>query len=83
MTEIRSKLTEFVLAYYLRGYGTNGEGVLHTIYTDSQCARRWKDIAQLDKDYIDIEVHRALEAKYGIKIPKPIDTEYQYWDPSW
>lgn len=69
--------------FFYRGYGINGEGVLHTIYIDGDCARRWKQIYDLKTDYIDVEVHRAMEAKYGVKIPKPIATEYQYWDPAW
>lgn len=66
-----------------RGYGSNGGGVMHTMYNDGACAERWKDISLLKNDYIDEEVHRALEAKFETKIPKPIKTEYQYWDSAW
>lgn len=71
------------LAFFSRGYGTKGEGVMHTVYTDGICAKRWKEIADLKVDYIDNEIHRALEEKYGINIPKPIATIYQYWDSAW
>jgi Cft2 family RNA processing exonuclease len=50
----------------LRDKGTNGEGVLHTVYADGACGRRWNDIAQMEENFIDIEVHRALETKYGV-----------------
>jgi len=51
--------------------------------TDGACARRWKEIADLKTDYVDDEIHRALEAKFGVKVPKPVDTVYQYWDAAW
>ncbi|KAK3711825.1 hypothetical protein QZH41_008973, partial [Actinostola sp. cb2023] len=63
-----------------RGKGTNGEGVLHTMYADGACSRRWADIANLKKNFLNAEVHRALETKFGTKIPTPLDTAYQYWD---
>jgi len=68
---------------FSRGYGTNGEGVLHTIYTEGACAERWKQIMELKGNFMDFETHKALEAMYGVEIPKPIDTVYQYWDSAW
>ncbi|KXJ06342.1 hypothetical protein AC249_AIPGENE5263 [Exaiptasia diaphana] len=66
-----------------RGKGTKGEGVLHTMYADGACSRRWRDISNLKKNFLNAEVHRALETKFGTKIPAPLDTAYQYWDSAW
>jgi len=69
--------------FYSRGYGLNGTAVMHTVYVDGACAETWRDVAQLKTDYIDFEIHKALEAKYEVKVPEPIDTEYQYWESAW
>lgn len=67
----------------LRGKGLHGAGVLHTMYNDGACSRRWGDIAKLKKNFLDAEVHRALENKFKTKIPHPVDTAYHYWDSAW
>ncbi|XP_032219406.2 uncharacterized protein LOC116602233 [Nematostella vectensis] len=66
-----------------RDKGPSGAGVLHTLYSDGECARQWADIAKLQKHFLDTEVHRALEAKFNTTIPKPRDSAYHYWDSAW
>lgn len=65
---------------FVRGRGPNGEAVLHTMYMDGACSRRWRDILRISKSYVDRELKRALEYKFGRPIPDPLDTVYQYWD---
>ncbi|KAL9951543.1 hypothetical protein ACROYT_G044219 [Oculina patagonica] len=62
------------------GRGPNGEGVLHTMYMDGACSRRWGDILRISKSAVDRELKRALEYKFGGPVPDPLDTVYQYWD---
>ena len=68
---------------FFRGKGTKNEGVMHTMYNDGECARRWRDIAKLRKHFLDTEVHRAMEKKFESKIPKPLHTAYQFWASAW
>ena len=63
-----------------RGTGPNGEAVLHTMYMDGPCSRRWGDILRTSKSHVDRELKRALEYKFARKVPDPLDTVYQYWD---
>ena len=63
-----------------RGTGPNGEAVLHTMYMDGPCSRRWGDILRTSKSHVDRELKRALEYKFGRQVPDPLDTVYQYWD---
>ena len=63
-----------------RGKSKHGPGILNTFYNNGGCARKWRDISKLGKEVIDREAHRAMEMKYGMKIPKPIDTVYKFWD---
>jgi hypothetical protein len=37
----------------------------------------------MEENFIDIEVHRALETKYGRSIPAPLNTTYKFWEASW
>jgi len=62
------------------GSGPNGEAVLHTMYTDGACSRRWGDILSISKAAVDRELKRALEYKFGGPVPDPLDTVYQYWE---
>jgi len=64
----------------VRGSGPNGEAVLHTMYTDGACSRRWGDILSISKSAVDRELKRALEYKFGGPVPDPLDTVYHYWD---
>ena len=66
--------------FFLRGNGPNGEAVLHTMYTDGACSRRWGDILSISKSAVDRELKRALEYKFGGPVPDPLDTVYQYWN---
>ena len=68
---------------FLRGTGTNDEDVMHTLYTDGHCARMWRDVHSLGKDFLDKEVHRALEYKFQMTVPHPLETVYQYWEGAW
>lgn len=65
---------------FCRGRGPNGEAVLHTMYMDGACSRKWGDILRISKSYVDTELKRALEYKFGRPVPDPLDTVYQYWD---
>ena len=65
---------------FVRGRGLNGEAVLHTLYASGVCSRRWGDILRISKSYVDRELKRALEYKFGRPVPDPLDTVYQYWD---
>jgi len=62
------------------GRGPYGEAVLHTMYMDGACSRKWGDILRISKSHVDRELKRALEYKFGRPIPDPLDTVYQYWD---
>ncbi|KAJ7383868.1 hypothetical protein OS493_025744 [Desmophyllum pertusum] len=62
------------------GRGPNGEAVLHTMYMDGACSRRWGDILRISKSAVDRELKRGLEYKFGGPVPDPLDTVYQYWD---
>ena len=73
-------LKKQVSVFMLRGSGPNGEAVLHTMYTDGACSRRWGDVLSISKSAADRELKRALEYKFGRPVPDPLDTVYQYWD---
>lgn len=62
------------------GRGPNGEAVLHTMYMDGACSRKWGDILRISKSDVDRELKRTLEYKFRRKVPDPLDTVYQYWD---
>ena len=63
------------------GLGKNGEAVLHLSYKDGECARKWGVILNsVPKEMVDQEIHRALEYKFNMTVPKPLDTIYQYWN---
>ena len=69
-----------LLPSYFRGKSKHGAGILNTLYNTGRCAKIWRHISKLGKEVIDREAHRAMEMKYGMKIPKPIDTVYKFWD---
>ena len=56
---------------------------MHTLYTDGNCARKWRDIATLGKRQLDEEVHRAMEYKYNKSLSRPDETVYKYWEAAW
>ena len=63
------------------GRGPSGEAVLHLAYKDGECGEKWGQILNsVPKSMIDLEIHRALEYKFNMMIPEPLDTIYQYWD---
>ena len=66
--------------FFFRGRGPNGEAVLHTMYMDGACSRKWGDILRISKSDVDRELKRTLEYKFRRKVPDPLDTVYQYWD---
>ena len=72
--------SSFQMFFFFRGRGPNGEAVLHTMYMDGACSRKWGDILRISKSDVDRELKRTLEYKFRRKVPDPLDTVYQYWD---
>ena len=75
-----NKHSSFHIFFFPRGRGPNGEAVLHTMYMDGACSRKWADILRISKSDVDRELKRTLEYKFRRKVPDPLDTVYQYWD---
>jgi len=69
------------LFHFVSGRGKNGEAVLHLAYKDGECGAKWGQILNsVPKHMVDREVHRAVEYKFNMTVPEPLDTVYQYWD---
>ncbi|CAH3038248.1 unnamed protein product, partial [Porites lobata] len=63
------------------GRGKNGEAVLHLAYKDGECGEKWGSILNsVSKSLVDQEVHRAIEYKFNMTVPKPLETVYKYWN---
>ena len=63
------------------GRGKNGEAVLHLAFSDGDCGAKWGEIvSSAPKEMVVQELHRALEYKFDMEIPKPLDMIYKYWD---
>ena len=66
---------------FFSGRGKNGEAVLHLAYKDGECGEKWGSILNsVSKSLVDQEVHRAIEYKFNMTVPKPLETVYKYWN---
>ena len=55
--------------------------MLHLAYKDGECGEKWGSIlTSVSKSLVDQEVHRAIEYKFNMTVPKPLETVYKYWN---